>query len=249
MDATVLWILLGAALGGFVQGLAGFAFGLVALGVWAWVVPPQLAGPMVVFGSLLGQLLSVVSVRHALEARRALPFIVGGTLGVPLGVLLLRYIDPTLFRLAVGVVLAVYCSVLLFARNFPRVEGGGRLADGGAGFVGGLMGGIAGLTGPAPTLWCTLRGWGKDVQRAVFQTFNIAMHSLTLTGYAVSGLVTSETLGMFALVAPALLVPTYIGTQLYKRFSDSMFRRLLLLLLSGSGVVLMVSALADLASG
>ncbi len=247
MDATILWILAGAALGGFVQGLAGFAFGLVALGVWAWVVPPQLAGPMVVFGSLLGQVLSVFSVRHALEARRALPFVLGGVMGVPLGVLLLSYIDPTLFRLAVGLVLAGYCSVLLFARNFPRIDGGGRVADGGAGFIGGVMGGIAGLTGPAPTLWCTLRGWAKDVQRAVFQTFNIAMHSLTLTGYAVSGLLTGETLNMFLLIAPALLLPTYIGTRLYKRFSDVMFRRMLLILLSSSGIVLVVSATAELA--
>ena len=46
------------------------------------------------------------------------------------------------------------------------------------------------------------------MQRAVFQTSNIAMHSLTLAGYAVSRLLTGETLEMFLLVAPALLLPT-----------------------------------------
>lgn len=248
MDPVIPWVVLGAALGGFVQGLAGFAFGLVALGVWAWVLPPQLAGPMVVFGSLLGQLLSVFAVRHALEARRAIPFIVGGALGVPLGVWILPHIDAALFRLGVGFVLAGYCTLLLLARNFPRIEGGGRLADGGAGFVGGVMGGIAGLTGPAPTLWCALRGWGKDVQRAVFQTFNIAMHSLTLTGYAVSGMLGVKTLTMFALVAPALLLPTLAGARLYRRFSDAAFRRLLLLLLAASGLMLVISAVSELSA-
>lgn len=241
--------MLGAALGGFVQGLAGFAFGLVALGVWAWVVPPQIAGPMVVFGSLVGQLLSVFAVRHAMELRRAMPFVIGGTIGVPLGVWVLPHIDPALFRLGVGIVLAGYCSLLLGARNFPKVERGGRLADGGAGFVGGVMGGIAGLTGPAPTLWCALRGWGKDVQRAVFQTFNIAMHALTLTGYAISGLLGTHTLTMFALVAPALLLPTLIGARLYRRFSDAAFRRLLLGLLALSGIALTISALGEIGAG
>ena len=145
-------ILVGAALGGSVKGLAGFAFGLVTLSVWSWVMPPQLAAPMVVFGSLLGQVVSVFSVRHALEVRRALPFVIGGAIGVPRGALLLRYVDPTLFRLAVGRVLASYCSVLLSASNFPRIDGVGRVADGGAGLIGGVTGGIAALTGPAATL-------------------------------------------------------------------------------------------------
>jgi hypothetical protein len=32
------------------------------------------------------------------------------------------------------------------------------LADGGIGLIGGMMGGLGGLNGPAPTLWCSLRG-------------------------------------------------------------------------------------------
>jgi hypothetical protein len=53
-DPSVALIVLGAIAGGLVQGLSGFAFGLIAMAFWAWAVPPQLAGPMVVFGSLLG---------------------------------------------------------------------------------------------------------------------------------------------------------------------------------------------------
>src|SRR5919199_3102443 len=86
-------VALGAALGGFVQGLSGFAFGLVALGIWAWSVDPTIAGPLVVFGSLIGQLLSLHTVRAGIEPGRVLPFIIGGVIGIPLGVLLLRVID------------------------------------------------------------------------------------------------------------------------------------------------------------
>ena len=56
MDTETLLVLLGAAAGGFVQGLSGFAFGLVSLAFWAWFVTPQLAGPMVVFGSLIASI-------------------------------------------------------------------------------------------------------------------------------------------------------------------------------------------------
>ena len=242
----MLLVLLGAVAGGFVQGLSGFAFGLVAMAFWAWFVTPQLAGPMVVFGSLIGQLLSAGAVRRGFEPGRVLPFLLGGTLGVPIGVLALSYLDPVMFQAGVGALLSAYCPAMLFARDLPRITVGGRLADSGIGFVGGVMGGIGGLTGPAPTLWCTLRGWGNDAQRAVFQSFNLVMQALTLGIYAASGLLTAEAGRMFVLIAPAMIVPTLIGARLYRRFSEVAFRRLVLLLLTLSGFVLLALSLPSL---
>jgi uncharacterized membrane protein YfcA len=245
--ATVL-VLLGAAAGGFVQGLSGFAFGLVSLAFWAWFVTPQLAGPMVVFGSLIGQMLSIGTVRHGFNVARVLPFLIGGTLGVPLGVATLRYLDPLIFKAAVGTLLSIYCPAMLFSRELPRITAGGSFADGVIGFIGGVMGGIGGLSGPVPTLWCALRGWDNDTQRAVFQSFNLAMQGLTFVLYAGSGVLTAEAWHVFLLITPAMLVPSLIGARLYKRFSAAAFRRLVLLLLSGSGFVLLGVSVPQLLS-
>ena len=46
-------------LAGFVQGISGFAFGMVAMSFWVWGVEPHVAAVMTVFGSLVGQLLAV----------------------------------------------------------------------------------------------------------------------------------------------------------------------------------------------
>ena len=87
MDTALLLIVAcGAAVAGFVQGLAGFGFGLVAMAFWSWSLAPTLAVPLVVFGSLIGQLLAVRSLRHGLDWRRLMPFLLGGLVGVPLGV-------------------------------------------------------------------------------------------------------------------------------------------------------------------
>jgi len=52
----------------------------------------------------------------------------------------------------------------------------GRTADGAIGFAGGILGrGLAGLSGALPTVWATLRGWGKDERRGVFQAFNLTI--------------------------------------------------------------------------
>lgn len=239
-------VALGAAVGGFVQGLSGFAFGLVALGIWAWALDPALAGSLVVFGSLLGQLLSLHTVRRGWEPARVAPFLLGGLVGVPAGVALLRVIDPNGFKLAVGIILLLWCPTMLLARSLPHVTGGGRWADAGAGWVGGVMGGLGGLTGPAPTLWCALRGWGRDTQRAVFQSFNLTMQVATMAAYLATGTIDATAAWMFAVVAPAMLVPTLIGARMYRRFSDAGFQRLVLWLLTASGLVLVGSSLLRL---
>jgi uncharacterized membrane protein YfcA len=247
MDHQLLvYVILGACAAGFTQGLSGFAFGLTAMAFWVWVVPPQLAAPMVVFGSLLGQMLAVGSLRHSFKLRRALPFILGGVLGVPAGAALLPHIDQTVFKAVIGALLAIWCPTMLFLRNLPRIHHGGALADGVVGLIGGIMGGLGGLTGPAPTLWCALRGWDKDAQRAVFQSFNLVMHALTLSVYATSGLVTTEALSMFVVIAPAMVIPALIGARLYARVSDAAFRRLILVLLLISGIVLLASSVPKL---
>jgi uncharacterized protein len=246
MDPLFVAVIAGAVAAGFVQGLSGFAFGMVAMAFWAWSVAPQLAGPLVVFCALLGQLLAIGSIRHSFERHLVLPFIGGGVLGVPLGAALLPHIDQLEFKAAIGGLLLLWCPIMLLAGRLPQIEGGGRVADAAVGVVGGIMGGLGGLSGPAPTLWCMLRGWGKDTQRAIFQSFNLAMQTLTLAVYVASGLVTGDALRLFAVAAPAMLVPVLLGARLYARLSQTAFRQLILVLLLLAGIGLLISSVPRL---
>ena len=153
MEDPILVIALGAVVAGFVQGLSGFAFGLVAMSIWAWSVEPRLAAVLAVFG------------------------------------------------------------------------------------------GLGGFTGAIPTLWCTLRGFDKDAQRAVIQNFNLTMLAVTFASYLAGGLVTRSMLPMFALVAPAVLLPVLLGARVYVGLSEVAFRRVVLVLLTLAGVALLAAAL------
>jgi len=245
-DYLIIFVALGAAVGGFVQGLSGFAFGLTAMAIWAWSIEPVPAGPLVAFGTLFGQLLSIGTVRRGLDAGLIWPFVAGGILGVPLGVALLPHLDPLMFKLGVGVLLLLWCPAMLVSREIPRITGGGRLADGLVGWIGGIMCGIAGLNGPAPTLWTTLRGWERDRQRAVFQTFSLVTQALTITSYLATGIIRAGSAWLFAVVVPAMLAPTLIGARLYRSFSDTGFRRVVLGLLGLSGAILVATSVPAL---
>lgn len=244
MDAV--WIVaIGAAAAGFVQGLSGFAFGMVAMSFWAWVLDPRLAAALAVFGALTGQLLAVFSVRRGFNWPLLWPFLLGGLAGIPLGVLVLPHLDMDWFKAVLGALLALWCPVMLMAQRLPRI-GGNRWGDGAVGLVGGVLGGIGGFAGSVPTLWCALRGFNKDTQRAVIQNFNLSMLSVTMAIYLVTGIVTRDMAPMFAVVAPAMLIPTLFGTRLYIGISEVTFRRMVLGLLTCSGLTLLASSVPQL---
>lgn len=247
MDPQLWLVVLGAIVAGFVQGLSGFAFGLVAMSFWAWAIEPQLAAVMTVFGALTGQIIAAISVRRGFNFKLLLPFLIGGLMGTPIGVIILPLLDVHLFKLVLGALLVVWCPLMLFAGHLPRITAGGSFADGLIGFIGGVMGGIGGFTGPIPTLWCTLRQWEKDTQRAIIQNFNLAALSATMATYIVTGKLKVEMLPTMAIVAPAMLVPTLLGAKLYVGISESTFRKIVLTLLTVSGVALLASAVPHLA--
>ncbi|HRO79783.1 MAG TPA: sulfite exporter TauE/SafE family protein [Alicycliphilus denitrificans] len=246
MEPVYLVVALGAAVAGFVQGLSGFAFGMVAMSFWAWALEPRLAATLAVFGALTGQILAAATVRRGFDWRRLLPFVAGGLAGIPLGVALLPHLDMHWFKALLGTLLVVWCPAMLLSPRLPRISAGGRLADGAVGLAGGIMGGIGGFTGALPTLWCTLRGYEKDAQRAVIQNFNLSMLAATMATYLATGVVTRQMLPLFAIVAPAMLVPTLLGTRLYIGISEARFRQIVLGLLTASGVALLASALPRL---
>ena len=230
-----------AAIAGFVQGLSGFGFGLTAMTIWAWTLEPRLAAPLAVFGALTGQIIAAVAVRRGFDFARLLPFLAGGLAGVPIGIFVLPRLDIPLFKALLGVLLVVMCPLMILSARLPHVRGG-RAGDALAGLAGGAMGGLGGFTGVVPTLWCTLRGFDKDLQRAVIQNFNLAMLVVAFGGYVATGIVTREMLPLFAVVAPAMLIPSLLGARLYVSISATGFRQVVLVLLTAGGVALLWAA-------
>lgn len=246
MTPDLVLFVVGAVVAGFVQGLSGFAFSMVAMSFWVWGIEPRVASVMAVFGSLTGQLVAAFSVRRGFDLGMLAPFLAGGVVGVPLGIAVLPYLNPDLFKLVLGSLLVAWCPVMLFSGRLPKLTAGGRLADGLAGAAGGFMGGLGGFTGAIPTLWCTLRGLDKERQRAIVQNFNLAALAFTMAGYIASGAVTRDMLPLLPLVAVSLLVPALIGARVYVGLSEAAFRKLVLSLLSLSGLAMLASALRRL---
>jgi uncharacterized membrane protein YfcA len=243
MDGTVLGLYLIATLvGGMSTGIAGFAMGLVVSGIWLHILTPIQTAALIAGYALLAQSYSIWKLRQAMDWRKVAPFIIGGAVGVPIGALLLTYINPAHLRTGVGVLLVLYSIYSLAKPAFKPVQAGVP-ADLGIGFLNGLLGGMTGLGGIVVTIWVQLRGWPKHVQRIVFQPVILAAQAMTAISLALAGAYTAETIKLYLYGLPALAAGIWIGLKLYGKLDDAAFRKVILLLLLVAGLSLVVPAL------
>ena len=237
MTAADLLLAATAFAAAFISGLAGFAFNLVATGVFLHLLPPLVAVPVLLAASIVVQTLATISLRHALSWRDLAPYVIAGVIGTPIGTWLLLRIDPALFRLSVGVFLLAYSAWMLALRTPPKISGSWP-ADAAVGFAGGVLGGLAGLSGVLPTVWTILRGYAKDQARAIYQPFIIVIQVAGLATLWATGGIGDGAGGAFLAALPPILVGVWAGQHLYAYVNDRQFRLIVLWLLLVSGAVL-----------
>jgi uncharacterized membrane protein YfcA len=242
--AELLIVIAGAIAGGFISGLTGFGTGLTALPLWLFALPPPVAAPLVVICSTVAQIRTVPAIWHAVDMRRVAPFVAGGLLGAPVGTSLLPLVSAGSFKAAVGVLLVAYCGQLLLTRGRLHISWGGRLADAFVGVGGGICGGLAGLSGPLPTLWTGVRGWDKDQRRAVIQSFNLCVLGFALVTQAIAGLMTSNLARLVLVALPGTLLGAWLGRLAYDRLDTGRFDQVVLLVLLIAGVGMLVNVAA-----
>jgi uncharacterized membrane protein YfcA len=236
-------VVAGAVVAGFVNGLTGTGYALMALGFWLQAMSPVTAAPLVALCAVVGHLQALRQIWTGVRWPRLWPFLAAGLAGVPIGTALLEHVRVQPLKLGVGVLLVLYSAWMGFVRHPPLVAGGGRLADAAAGLAGGVLGGMASLSGPVPTIWVQLRGWSKNEQRGVNQPFNMAILATALLAAAVAGLLDRTFWIWAAMTVPISLVGARLGLMLYGRVNDVVFRHLVLMLLGLSGLTLIVSSL------
>jgi hypothetical protein len=243
MDPLALgFFLIAAFLGGLTTGLSGFAMGLVVSGIWLHLITPIQNALLIVLCGIVTQGLGIWRVRAAIKWKAVVPFIAGSAAGVAFGTLLLKTVDQNIVRLAIGVLLILFSAYSL-ARPKIATPNGGVPVEVGVGLVNGIIGGLTGLGGIAMTVWSQLRGGNKDAQRAIFQPVMFATFVITAISFGFAGSYTLDTMKLYLFALPALVIGVGCGIWLYGKLDDVAFRRVVLMLLFGSGLSLVVPPL------
>jgi uncharacterized protein len=241
-NLSLIVFCIAAFIGGFASGLAGFAMGFIVTAVWLHLVTPVETIALVVGCSLWTQGYGVWKLRKSLNWGQIAPFILAGTAGVPLGIIMLGSFNPDYVRAGIGILLLVYgCHGLLQPRFNPLHVG--KSVDAGIGFLNGALCGLTGLPGFIITVWCQMRGWPKDMQRTVFQPVMLAASVATGLSLIATRQITWRIGELYLIALPALIAGLWLGFQLYGKLDDASFRKVLLWLLVFAGVTLLAGSL------
>ena len=125
-----------------------------------------------------------------------------------------------------------------------RIEASGRKTAVAVGALGGVVGGFSGFGASALVVYLGLRDASKSVTRGITQPYILTMQLVSLAVLAVTEPAIFDIFFWFlwAMTLPAVLLGSNTGVALYRRLSDTNFRRAVLILLIASGASLMAKA-------
>jgi uncharacterized membrane protein YfcA len=180
------------------------------------------------------------ALRKNIQWKDSLIVVLAGLLGVPIAVWLLHNTDSRTFREGFGLLVAVYAGYMLCRPNLTclRLMNQGRNAL--VGFGGGLIGGLTAMPGALPTIWCDMHGVPKNEQRGLVQPFIAAMQISALALMLMRHDLSSKVLLDLVLSIPALLAGSALGIFTFRSANETPFRRIILIVLLLSGVLLVV---------
>jgi len=242
MSGIDSFFLLSAAvfLGAFVSGFAGFAFSAVAGAILLHILLPIEAVPLMMACSVGVQATNLWALRRDIEWKQSLVLVLGGILGVPIAVWLLQNTDARTFREVFGLVVTIYAGYMLFRPSLSKLKLMNRSRNALVGFGGGLIGGLTAMPGALPTIWCDMHGVPKNQQRGLVQPFIAAMQIFALALMLMHHSLSAGVFANLLLSIPALIAGAVLGILAFRNVSEQIFRRLILLVLLVSGLLLVV---------
>jgi len=116
----------------------------------------------------------------------------------------------------------------------------------GAGLLSGVLRGSVSMPGPPVLLYEHWRGGTADAVRSAMFGFNAVIAGPAVVFALVAGVVTDSAWGFIAAALPGLVVGGLVGRSLRGRLSDVAFVRLSFVVLSGSAVLGIASAVTAL---
>jgi uncharacterized membrane protein YfcA len=235
LDAAVLGVVFA---GVFTQGLVGFGSAMLTMPLLPGWIGLPLAAPLVALIAVPTEVIGLFRYRQSLSLRAVSRLVIGMLVGVPLGLMALRYVAPGLLLRVLGALIVGYATYALFEWRLPALHapGWGYLF----GWIAGVIGGAYNTSGPPMVIYGTCRRWPPAEFKGNLQAFFLVADLFVSVAHAAAGNVTLAVCRYFLLSLPVVVVGVLAGMALDRFVNPRLFRRLVLSLLLVLGLRLLV---------
>ncbi len=226
-------------LAGFVQGLTGFGSALVAIPLLSFILDIKTAVPLCMLNGVIITTYMAIALRRHLDKNKILPLLIGALPGIGVGVYLLKEVDGSAIRYAIGALLIGYSVYTMIIKPRPVNPGWGWGYL--AGFLTGAIGAAFSAGGPPAIIYTTMTSWKKDEIKATLTGFFMANSYITVMVHALSGITTWDTMKLFAVTAPFVLIGTTIGSLVSGRINRKLYLQVIYIFLIVMGMLMILT--------
>jgi uncharacterized protein len=211
-----------ALISGIARGFSGFGSALIFMPLASSIAAPRLVAALLLIIDFIGSAPLIPNAWKQADRKATAIMALGALVGVPIGTWLLTRLEPVTTR---WIISFFVLALLLLLLSGWRYRGKDHAAISiGIGGLSGFTSGLAQTGGPPIVAYWLGRPIASVIQRANIVLFFAASDFFSLVSYALSGLITTESIRFSLVVGPVYAAGVGLGALLFGRASENLFR-------------------------
>ncbi|MCJ8282169.1 MAG: sulfite exporter TauE/SafE family protein [Rivularia sp. ALOHA_DT_140] len=235
IDTTTIAVIFILGLSTFVRSAIGFGDALIAMGLLTSLVGLKIATPLVALVGTPISLSILISQWRNVKIKAVLPLIISTLIGIPFGLILIKFVPEQFARATLGVILITYGIYNLIGLKLPEMKND-RFASL-FGFFAGILGGAYTMNGLVVVIYGHLRRWEPQQFRLMLQGYFFCTNFLILAGHAFSGLWTIRVWSLMLMSLPFVGISVWLGSMANRRINREFFTKFLFTFLLITGLL------------
>lgn len=231
---------------GFVSGVSGFGYALVATPLCSLVISPARAVILITLCGMTPAIQNFLTFRKDIDRPVAVRMGIASLVGMPLGLVVLETIGDAPLRLTIGAVTSVVGLMLLSGVSIRRAT---ATSDVVLGFVSGVLNTSTGTNGPPIVINLRAHQLAIPRFRGTISTLFVTAQAVAVALFAARGRVHLNLIYLTLLVVPVQTLVILAGQRVSRNLGQRRFDHLVLGLLLASGAAAMANAIIKLANG
>jgi len=217
------------------KSLTGFGAGLILAGLSIFfTAEPERVVYLSALLEVVTGLVLLVRWRSHVRFLRIVPLTLASVVGIPIGLIVLGVLAPTIIRLTIGLAMFLTAFVMLF--EYRQAAKRRLLKSLGIGLGCGVVSAATGVSGAPMTLFRSGQDVSEDEFRATMVAYFFVFYLLMTVGIYVQGDLGWSLLRDAWPLAPAVVVGVVLARLVEKRIRLKLFRQAMLLVAAGAGL-------------
>ncbi|MFS0780341.1 sulfite exporter TauE/SafE family protein [Bacillus sp. 1P06AnD] len=239
----ILLAVLAVFAGALMRSMFGFGEAIVSMPLLAILqIPLHTSVSLIGMAGLTVAALTVFSGWKHIERGVLIRLAISTLVGIPVGIFIIQVVPGPVITVGLGLFLIAYGIYSLLKKKWFQKLDRPLLGRGGwiwpFGFASGVLGSAYNFNGVPVVVYGTLRKWSPERLRGTLQAHFLISGVLVVSGHALGGLWTMDSLILYGYSIPAILLATVLGVFLNKRIPAKRFEQYLFLIIILLGVLL-----------